>query len=219
MAIRYRYPNEDWITLNADSYTLESLGGQCYTGYVVYFSLGLIKAHSIYDSATQSRKWTQIEEFTKEYLFFVTLANHKVTTFPYTRVLRTGYEGITPLITGYNTITMISESLTGATKQYDFNVSDLDAESGGYWVHFCKKNDVTITNIVPLKAESGNCTKCFFKAFLNGALIYEEARSVCPEVELINQSEQCPPGTCQVDCGSVYCCYGSDGIAVSSFAK
>lgn len=29
----------------------------------------------------------------------------------------------------------------------------------------------------------------------------------------------CPPGTCQVDCGSVYCCYGSDGIAVSSFSK
>ena len=29
----------------------------------------------------------------------------------------------------------------------------------------------------------------------------------------------CPPDTCAVDCGAVTCCYGSDGIAVSSFAK
>ncbi|NJO98638.1 MAG: hypothetical protein HC764_23740 [Pleurocapsa sp. CRU_1_2] len=29
----------------------------------------------------------------------------------------------------------------------------------------------------------------------------------------------CPSGTCQVDCGTVYCCYGADGIAVSSFSK
>jgi|GEM_PF-6097778 len=31
--------------------------------------------------------------------------------------------------------------------------------------------------------------------------------------------EECPKGTCQVDCGDVYCCYGADGIAVDSFKK
>ena len=29
----------------------------------------------------------------------------------------------------------------------------------------------------------------------------------------------CPPNTCEVDCGNHICCYGSDGIAVSSFLK
>ena len=29
----------------------------------------------------------------------------------------------------------------------------------------------------------------------------------------------CPSNTCEVDCGDKYCCYGSDGIAVTSYLK
>lgn len=29
----------------------------------------------------------------------------------------------------------------------------------------------------------------------------------------------CPPNSCEVDCGDKYCCYGSDGIAVTSYLK
>jgi len=31
--------------------------------------------------------------------------------------------------------------------------------------------------------------------------------------------ESCPSGTCAVACGEIVCCYGSDGIAVTSFAR
>ncbi|MGF1542873.1 MAG: hypothetical protein ACFCU5_20925 [Pleurocapsa sp.] len=32
-------------------------------------------------------------------------------------------------------------------------------------------------------------------------------------------TDTCPENTCQVDCGTHYCCYGSDGIATHSFLK
>ena len=32
-------------------------------------------------------------------------------------------------------------------------------------------------------------------------------------------TDQCPPDSCEVDCGTHICCYGSDGIAVHSFNK
>ena len=41
-----------------------------------------------------------------------------------------------------------------------------------------------------------------------------------PDIQIkCPNADECPEGTCKVDCGSVYCCYGSDGIAVSSFEK
>lgn len=40
-------------------------------------------------------------------------------------------------------------------------------------------------------------------------------------VECITEppDDSCPENTCQVDCGTHYCCYGSDGIAVHSYLK
>lgn len=31
--------------------------------------------------------------------------------------------------------------------------------------------------------------------------------------------QQCPPNTCEVDCGSYVCCYGADGISVFNYNK
>lgn len=38
-----------------------------------------------------------------------------------------------------------------------------------------------------------------------------------PEYEVIcNCDEKCPPGTCEIQCGNVICCYNDEGIAVKS---
>lgn len=39
-----------------------------------------------------------------------------------------------------------------------------------------------------------------------------------PDVK-VECSEECPAGTCEVDCGDRYCCYNSEGIAVKSIKK
>ena len=67
-----------------------------------------------------------------------------------------------------------------------------------------------------------NNNECRFTVFSGQQIIFQRTQWGCPEVELIETEDelvQCPEGTCQVDCGSVYCCYGSDGYAVDSFSK
>ncbi len=53
----------------------------------------------------------------------------------------------------------------------------------------------------------------------NGLVIQADSGISQPIVTWNCIGQGCPPGTCQVDCGNVYCCYGSNGIAVSSFSK
>lgn len=65
--------------------------------------------------------------------------------------------------------------------------------------------------------ELGN--ECEFKVFGdNQRLAYFQKESVCPEVWEAEPKE-CPPGTCEVDCGNHICCYDSYGIPVDGFTK
>lgn len=59
---------------------------------------------------------------------------------------------------------------------------------------------------------------CILRAYLQGVLVFNQLFDGCPQVEVIDQPV-CPPDTCEVDCGTYVCCYGSDGISIFSFDK
>jgi hypothetical protein len=58
-------------------------------------------------------------------------------------------------------------------------------------------------------------------------LVVKKGSEVVDSVSFSNQpiittgcaSQQCPPNTCSVDCGSYVCCYGADGISVFNYNK
>ncbi len=43
--------------------------------------------------------------------------------------------------------------------------------------------------------------------------------TTCPNITYICQANECPPGTCEVDCGDHICCYDNRGIAIQTIAK
>jgi hypothetical protein len=59
---------------------------------------------------------------------------------------------------------------------------------------------------------------CILRAYLEGVLVFNQLFDGCPYVEVVDQPV-CPPDTCEVDCGTHVCCYGSDGVSVFSFSK
>ena len=54
----------------------------------------------------------------------------------------------------------------------------------------------------------------------NGETVFSRIESTFPDVvtECV-ANQQCPEDTCEVVCGDTICCYGSDGIAVTSFPR
>ncbi|MGL5940818.1 MAG: hypothetical protein ACRC2S_10570 [Waterburya sp.] len=57
------------------------------------------------------------------------------------------------------------------------------------------------------------CTLTFYK---NGVEVLKKTKAVCPEVWA---GQECPEGTCPVDCGAYTCCYNDQGISVESFLR
>ena len=60
-----------------------------------------------------------------------------------------------------------------------------------------------------------NCTLEFYNNLAQK--VYSRTEEVCPIVEEI--IEQCPIGTCEVDCGSHICCYDNNGYPVQRIDK
>lgn len=52
----------------------------------------------------------------------------------------------------------------------------------------------------------------------NNSEIFNRTENERP-IQVFKTDNVCPPNTCPVDCGDKICCYGSDGIAVSSLLK
>lgn len=62
-------------------------------------------------------------------------------------------------------------------------------------------------------------TSCSFKVLKNSGVVYQKTKPTAPVVTY-SCGEQCPPGTCECDCGNMVCCYDTTtGRAVKSFAK
>ena len=54
--------------------------------------------------------------------------------------------------------------------------------------------------------------------FKDGVQVFTRTSTDKPTVAIV-ETNQCPENTCEVDCGTHVCCYGSDGIAVFSYDK
>ncbi|NJO98677.1 MAG: hypothetical protein HC764_23965 [Pleurocapsa sp. CRU_1_2] len=64
-----------------------------------------------------------------------------------------------------------------------------------------------------------DCGDCKFTVTKNGQTVRTETQLVCPIVTH-TCGEQCPPGSCQCDCGTKVCCHHpTTGAVVKSFNK
>ncbi|WP_146132208.1 hypothetical protein [Pleurocapsa sp. CCALA 161] len=55
--------------------------------------------------------------------------------------------------------------------------------------------------------------------YKNGAVVASDAGDLSPTVSYQCITQQCPPDTCEVDCGTHVCCYNSQGISVFNYNK
>ena len=53
----------------------------------------------------------------------------------------------------------------------------------------------------------------------NGSPVYSRTSNTIPAIATECRANQCPPDTCEVECGSTICCYNSQGISVFNFPK
>jgi hypothetical protein len=63
-----------------------------------------------------------------------------------------------------------------------------------------------------------NGLKFVIDIYKNGAVIATDSGDATPVVTY-KCGVTCPPNTCEVDCGTYVCCYGSDGISVFNYNK
>jgi hypothetical protein len=70
-----------------------------------------------------------------------------------------------------------------------------------------------------LKVHPTNGTPNYtLEIFKDDSQKFNRTELYAPEyVKVIQDGEECPEGTCPVQCGNHVCCYGSNGIAVSSY--
>jgi hypothetical protein len=82
-----------------------------------------------------------------------------------------------------------------------------------------KESTVTLT-VVNLNGQPDNCGYYRLDIYKNGQIIATDTGNLPPSVshQCITPN-QCPPNTCEVDCGTYVCCYGSDGISVFNYNK
>lgn len=220
MAIRYRYPEEDWVVINGDDYTVDRREGQCYVGYIIWFDVDVKYAHPVYNRAARAWEWTEINQFTDRLRLTSSTKDKKVKDFPRLIHENTQYSSYTPLIKGFQTVEANFETIAGAVEnKSEYTPNLYDSTSGSYYVHFFLPGTVRNIEVIPRRLESASCAaNCIFKIFLNGETVFNRTSSNCPEVEVTEESK-CPENTCEVICGDTICCYGSDGISIANFPR
>lgn len=230
MPYRYRYsPQEKWTTVDGDDYLLEPEQGSCYVGYNVTFDVTIREHYYWFDDRetgiTHDTRFSQDwEDYTVSHTFGIP-PGYKIESPPFfltvnpinTRPKDGGASG-EPFWYAANEIRIwgvnINGSRTGRNRTFrSYRVRDTTVHNAQRFLADSIRN----VSYAPLSPEPDDCARnCVFKVFKEEELILELTRNTCPEVE---EAVGCPSGTCKVDCGSVCCCYGSDGIAVSSIPK
>lgn len=130
-----------------------------------------------------------------------------------------------PLKYGYNENGLISNVFVDYQSWLDEDRSTIvdrkaQASVGASSATFIESS-ITNFRLVPQDQELFNsCVQYIIDFRKDGNFIGFVSGKQVPEVTWeCEKAVDCPPNTCKVDCGNVYCCYGSDGIAVSSFSK
>lgn len=144
---------------------------------------------------------------------------------------------VTGIITGYELRAQgehpvsYNGSPTETSLDIQIKVFTLDEPQGTEWKPLKSGNvspylfpgmsgsDNLVVSFFPLSAPvSYSNGACILRAYLEGVLVFNQLFDGCPYVEVIDQPV-CPPDTCEVDCGTHVCCYGSDGVSVFNFSK
>ncbi len=210
---KYRYPNENWQTIEGDRYSNELRQIQYYWyGFAEATSTGrsgsvldcgqrieLISKSGVSGIPVSANIVSRTDSFGEFLLFELKYKSSPTSTLIRTSTLEIGYQPRPGVIEG---------SRTRVYSDCDIGVVRVAPGSwGGEYFADVQGNKYPVGG-----------SQCTFTVFNSSQIVHQETRGICPEVEEIQQ-QTCPPGTCQVDCGNVYCCYGSNGIAVSSFSK
>ena len=78
----------------------------------------------------------------------------------------------------------------------------------------------TPTSTAPRACIDSVVEECAFKIFdALGNVVYQRTEDVCPIAWEEDIQEECPPGTCEVECHGKICCYNSQGISIKSFTR
>ena len=119
---------------------------------------------------------------------------------------------IFPIFTRYTNPSNGQESSTTLSKEPSTHFNPgMRTDIGFYGYRF-----EIVPNSVPRPCLN-EVTSCTLEFYSDSQLVYERTESVCPSVW--EGVSECPPGTCQVECGAHYCCYDFNGYAVTSIPK
>ncbi|PSB05603.1 hypothetical protein C7B62_24860 [Pleurocapsa sp. CCALA 161] len=229
--------SSSWQFLDADSYQLETRGGQCFVGYEVSFTVTL--REYLVDCDRDNNNNCVTPRFIRGYADktvsgTITTPDDRRIDTPlfhqnpvYPEVMNSD-GSITTLADwqGSRVIALVLNGGVTRTRSTSFYISS-PSQAGYYEVspgsfkrynaRLFLNNSVITTEYRPLKPEPLDCIRnCTFTAYKNGQQVYIQQGSTCP---LVQCAGQCPPNTCSVDCGSYVCCYGSDGISVFNYNK
>ena len=174
--IRYRYPGEDWTTIDGDNYELNSEVAQC-TDPDIYYAV-LFDVFQI--DADGKVRQTGIKQINGRAGYRVRSSSNLVyftLPFPngaerYSRANVDFIETEGNIYTGY---TVPDESNVGFDKEsYEF-----------YKIQKYKKKFWWVDRYYPVELGDDSCDfgDCNFKVYKDGQVIFEETRPECPEVE------------------------------------
>jgi hypothetical protein len=222
--IKWQYPGEELVQiLGADGYSVGYEQGQCNTSYIVK---GKSAVNGLtYCGASWQTDPTPVNSWT-------------INTSGRVKGLKriTGINSTTQPQPKYNTTSFgtCGSAIPGATTRAWYSYLDWEGQTNitqGGLIYF---NEVWVSNfdsqvvgkevvkIDSIKRSDGlpdQCGNCVLKILKNNLVVHARAEPMCPTVTY-TCGDQCPPGTCQCDCGSEVCCYDTaTGKAVKSFRK
>ena len=175
--VRWRYPNESWQEISgANNYSVQQTKGQC----PIRYKFEILYARS--RSLSPGFEWSQTGKG-------VTTGNGPISNI-YIKNLTTGqiYKDVVSNPSFVNNTTSTGYST-------EFINTGVITSNGTWAVFWTEENGVeknlSLANVPGYRAygfttlvanQPDNCA-CFFKVTKNGAIVYQESRSVCPEVE------------------------------------
>jgi hypothetical protein len=205
--IEWQYSSEEkQQIIGADNYAVEQEKGKCPVLYHAYGTYGSKNA----SNCNQLAYWKNAEE-----LIGTNVISYKpqIVSNHWMIPLSNGnYARIRPL----NKALYDSRSYGYSSASIVYGAPSIEcvnstSYNGGF--------SVSLVSVIRQDGLPDNCGDCVFKVTKNGTVVYQKSTPVCPTVTVIC-GDQCPPGTCQCDCGNYVCCYDTaTGKAVKSFRK
>lgn len=199
--IKWQYPGEDLNQiLGADNYSIGMVKGQCNTSYLV---------KGMY--ASNSMNYCQTPLINTNWQLNVPGKVHGIAS----RYFRTDDRYSCP-----NFTRIVGKiDVYQAYLSHGSNPSNFALDVTYFADHTTAGSVVTITDIIRTDGQPDNCGGCALKIFKGSQTVYSRVEPTCPTVTYAC-GDECPPGTCQCDCGSMVCCYDTKtGKAVKSFRK